>query len=80
MSYRYFENRECEFYPCHDTDEINCLFCFCPLYPKEDCGGEPKYIEKEKDGRKVKIRDCSDCVFPHKKENYAKVICRLSRD
>ncbi|MDD6915195.1 MAG: cysteine-rich small domain-containing protein [Eubacteriales bacterium] len=82
MSFKYFENRDCEFYPCHNLSEINCLFCFCPLYSKEDCGGEPEYILKEcgANRKTVKIRDCSSCVFPHKKENYGEVIRRLNKD
>ncbi|MBQ3009245.1 MAG: metal-binding protein, partial [Oscillospiraceae bacterium] len=32
-SFRFFENRDCEYYPCHKTDHpLNCLFCYCPLY------------------------------------------------
>lgn len=32
-SYKFFENKECEYYPCHkDMESINCLFCYCPLY------------------------------------------------
>lgn len=32
-SYRYFENRACQYYPCHKgIEELNCLFCYCPLY------------------------------------------------
>lgn len=65
-SYRYFENRECKFYPCHETDNVNCLFCYCPLYPKEYCPGNYKYIEVK--GKMIK--ECSDCTFPHKEENY----------
>lgn len=81
MSFKYFENRECEFYPCHGINEINCLFCFCPLYSKENCGGNPKYILKENsDGKTIKIRDCSDCIFPHKKENYGEIIRRLNKE
>ena len=38
--YRWFTNRECEYYPCHEFAEINCLFCFCPLYFNDGCGGE----------------------------------------
>ena len=45
MSHSYFENRECEYYPCHGLDAVNCLFCFCPLYSIADCGGNPKYIK-----------------------------------
>ena len=40
MKHCYFENRDCDYYPCHDAEHINCMFCFCPLYPKEDCGGD----------------------------------------
>ncbi|MBQ6456561.1 MAG: metal-binding protein [Mogibacterium sp.] len=70
-SYRFFENRDCEYYPCHSgTDEINCLFCYCPLYHREDCPGSPEY--KVRDGRTIKI--CSGCTFPHRPENYDKVI------
>ena len=70
-SYRFFENRDCDYYPCHSgTDEINCLFCYCPLYHREDCPGSPEY--KFRDGRTIKI--CSGCTFPHRPENYDKVI------
>ena len=65
-SYRYFENRECKYYPCHKTDNINCLFCYCPLYAKEHCPGDFKLIEVN---GKI-IKECSDCEFPHKAENY----------
>lgn len=69
-SHKYFENRECKYYPCHKTDEINCLFCYCPLYSMEHCPGLNHFIEK--DGRKVKV--CTDCEFPHKAENYETII------
>ena len=50
---RFFANTECRFYPCHrGVDEINCLFCYCPLYHIEDCPGNPAFIEK--DGRRIK--------------------------
>lgn len=77
MSSRYFENLDCEFYPCHSLERMNCLFCFCPLYRLEDCGGNPSYIMTV-EGRKIK--DCSDCVFPHIEENYARVIERLESE
>ncbi len=32
--------------------------------------GNPKYIEVK--GKRIK--DCSDCVFPHRAENYDKII------
>ena len=66
-SARFFENKECEYYPCHEgLAEMNCLFCYCPMYLREHCLGNPSYIEK--DGRKIK--NCMNCTFPHKAENY----------
>ncbi|MBD9008992.1 MAG: metal-binding protein [Clostridiales bacterium] len=76
MCYKYFENRECEFYPCHKSEHINCLFCFCPLYNIPDCGGSCTYITSH-DGRRIK--DCTDCLFPHRIENYDAVIKKLNR-
>ena len=66
-NYKFFQHRECEFFPCHKTEDeenFNCLFCYCPLYALgENCGGNFKYTE---DG----IKDCSDCTFPHDPEHY----------
>ncbi len=73
-SYRYFENRDCKYYPCHKgLDEMNCLFCYCPFYGKENCPGNPRY--KEKNQKKVKI--CTYCTFPHLPEHYDKIIALL---
>ena len=36
----FFSNIFCQHYPCHDIENQNCLFCFCPLYHMEDCGGD----------------------------------------
>jgi len=70
-SYRFFENRECKYFPCHEgADEFNCLFCYCPLYHFENCPGNPVY--KEKEGKKIKI--CTNCSFPHQPGNYDVVI------
>ena len=72
--YSYFSHTECEFFPCHKTEDpqnFNCLFCFCPLYRLDDaCGGHFSYTENG-------IKDCSDCTFPHKKENYDKILKKL---
>ena len=58
----FFQNRECEYFPCHKTEcpeDFNCLFCYCPLYALgENCGGNFRYNEKG-------IKDCSNCLFPH---------------
>jgi len=66
MSYRFFQNRECEYFPCHkvkETDSFNCLFCYCPLYSRMDCGG--KYVMLEGG-----IKDCSSCLLPHYNYDY----------
>ena len=66
---KFFANEDCQYYPCHNCEQINCLFCFCPLY-NLDCPGNPKWVEK--DGRRFK--SCVDCCFPHKAENYDKIM------
>lgn len=75
--YKYFTNRECEYFPCHkcdDVDNFNCLFCFCPLYSLGDkCGGNFTYT---KDG----IKDCSSCLIPHRKENYDYIVNKLNEN
>ncbi len=74
-SSKFFANKECKFYPCHKFDgDINCLFCYCPLY-NLDCPGDYKIIDK---GDK-KIKSCIDCTFPHDPDNYDKVISMLKK-
>ena len=73
-SYSFTQNRGCEYFPCHKIDDENkfsCLFCYCPLYLIPDCGGNFKLL---KNG----MKDCSDCLLPHKKESYDYVIAKLS--
>ncbi|MCR5272610.1 MAG: cysteine-rich small domain-containing protein [Lachnospiraceae bacterium] len=73
-SYKFFCNNSCEYFPCHkdiDENEFNCLFCYCPLYRLKNCPGVHYYI-KSREGKDIKV--CSDCVFPHKPENYEKII------
>lgn len=69
-NYAYFQNKSCEYFPCHegaDPEDHNCLFCYCPLYVLgEDCGGQFRYT---KSGRK----DCGNCTFPHKRGNYEQI-------
>lgn len=78
-SYRFFQNRECNFFPCHevqDEDDFNCLFCYCPLYLDDNCIGSPEYIIT---GRGQRIKDCSSCLVVHSPEMYDKVIAHLRR-
>lgn len=73
-SSRFFENRECEYFPCHKgLEKFNCLFCYCPLHGREKCPGNPEYIEV--DGKRIK--DCTNCTFPHQPENYGAIIRML---
>lgn len=68
MSYKRFTNLECPFFPCHKTTgEINCLFCFCPLYPFDSCPGEFTFTDKE-------VKDCSNCNWVHTDEAYDVII------
>ena len=71
---RFFQNLECEYFPCHQgirKEEFNCLFCYCPLYMLgKQCGGNCTYTEKG-------VKSCRDCTFPHQKGNYEQVIARF---
>lgn len=71
-NYSFFSHTKCEYFPCHKTDkpeDFNCLFCYCPLYAlKDKCGGNFKYH----DG----IKDCSDCLVPHKRGNYGYIMSK----
>ena len=72
--YMFFQNKECEMFPCHTgvpEESFNCLFCYCPLYALgEACGGCFTYTREG-------IKNCSGCTFPHKRENYDAVLARF---
>ena len=70
MNYKFFQNKECEWFPCHSTqnkDKFNCMFCFCPLYCT-NCDGNYKILDNG-------IKDCTSCTLPH--FNYDYVIDKL---
>ena len=73
-SYKFYQNKTCEFFPCHagaDPETFNCLFCYCPLYALGDrCGGGFCYTCND-------IKDCSSCLFPHDPGNYDAVLLRM---
>ena len=73
-SSRFFQNRACEYFPCHERipeEEFNCLFCFCPLYTLgKRCDGNWRYTEKG-------TKSCRECTFPHQRENYEQMISRF---
>lgn len=73
-SYKFFQNKDCEYFPCHKfkkTELFNCMFCYCPLYfLNENCTGNFNIIETTEG----KIKDCTKCIFPHIHNNYDKVL------
>ena len=74
-SSRFFQNTACEYYPCHQgIEELNCLFCYCPLYRMKNCPGHYEMIESG--GRTIK--SCTDCTFPHIPANYDKIMAILT--
>ena len=70
--YKFFQNRECEYFPCHKTDhpeDFSCLFCYCPLYALgRRCKGNFSY--------KGDVKVCTNCMIPHRRENYDYIIGR----
>lgn len=71
--FSYFCNHDCEYFPCHDgadPENFNCLFCYCPLYALGDrCGGTFVYLDNG-------CKDCSNCLFPHNRDNYGTITGR----
>ena len=64
-SYKFYKNDSCTYFPCHkikNKEDFNCMFCYCPLYFLEECGGN----HKDSDG----IKDCSNCLIPHSPKGY----------
>ncbi len=81
-SSRFFQNRDCAYFPCHsgaDPATFSCLFCYCPLYALgERCGGNFRYTASG-------IKSCEACLVPHQPGNYARIldgsrlVCELVR-
>ncbi|MBR3795879.1 MAG: cysteine-rich small domain-containing protein [Clostridia bacterium] len=71
--YKFFQNRKCEYFPCHKgvaEEDFNCLFCYCPLYALgKSCGGNCIYTGQG-------IKDCSRCTVPHQRSNYERIVER----
>ena len=74
-SHRFFQNTSCQYFPCHsqaDRETFNCLFCFCPLYFLQDCGGEAVVRQG--------VKDCTLCLRPHRPEGYDSIVARLREE
>ncbi len=74
-NYKFFQNTECEYFPCHkvkDNKDFNCLFCYCPLYGlKDKCGGNFKYLDNG-------IKSCEHCLKPHNKDAYDHIMSKMT--
>lgn len=75
-NHSFFANKSCKYYPCHNiydcqnnSIDMNCLFCYCPLYPS-DCGGNYIILSNG-------IKDCSNCNIPHYPNSYQYIINKL---
>lgn len=76
MSHRFFQNKKCEYFPCHkvkENDKFNCLFCYCPLYWLKDCGGNYNYLSNN-------VKDCSNCLIPHGINSWKIINDRLTKE
>ena len=76
-NFKHVQNTTCEYFPCHkgpghkdmDPATFNCLFCYCPLYFLQDCGGSP--------GWRGLVKDCTGCTLPHAPGGWEAVQKRL---
>lgn len=71
--YDFFQNKLCEFYPCHpgaDPETFSCLFCDCPLYAGRPVRGELPLYGKRGQG-------LYHCLRPHVRENYGKILEKM---
>ncbi|WP_054741871.1 cysteine-rich small domain-containing protein [Cellulosilyticum ruminicola] len=72
--YKFFQNKQCEYFPCHkvkDEETFNCLFCYCPLYALGDkCGGGFEYTAKG-------IKSCMKCTKTHGSNGYEYVMEKM---
>lgn len=58
---------------CHQRDSICCLFCYCPLYEQQDCGGDYKILRNG-------TKDCTDCDRPHTPDFVKKFLMKFFKD
>lgn len=75
-NYKFFQNTDCEYFPCHemkDGEKLNCLFCYCPLYALGDkCGGDYIYTDKG-------VKSCVNCTRTHGKDGYEHVMSKMEQ-
>lgn len=74
-SFKFFENKSCRFFPCHENGggSFNCLFCYCPLYALGDrCGGDFIFLENG-------VKSCEKCLIPHSDGGYEFIMKRINK-
>ncbi len=72
--YDFFQNRLCEYYPCHpgaDPETFSCLFCYCPSMLWAIAAAAT--FTTPPNG----IKDCTHCLRPHIRENYSKILEKM---
>jgi Zn-finger protein len=64
-------DKNCGYYPCHKLEDMDCTYCYCPVYPCKNEGYGGRWV-KTKDptsiypkGFALMVWDCSDCIFLH---------------
>lgn len=74
-NYKFFQHKDCEYFPCHkmkNNEDFNCLFCYCPLYTLgSKCGGNFTFTESG-------IKNCTNCLIPHSKKGYDYIMSKWS--
>lgn len=56
-----------------EGQDINCLFCYCPLYSLgTECGGNYRFTSKG-------VKDCSNCTVCHEEGGYERVVSILKK-
>jgi len=75
-SYKFFQNKNCKYFPCHKNIDLNvkeemnwnCLFCFCPIFP-----------QRKTNAVCLVCGPCEKCWFPHRAKNYERIIEMLKK-
>lgn len=74
-SYRFYCNKACSYFPCHkveNEEEFNCMFCYCPLYFLEECGGNYTI--------NTGMKDCTNCIIPHRPNGYDYINKKIKKE
>ena len=73
--YTWFQNRDCEYFPCHNDvaqEDFNCLFSYRPLARATHRGGSIVTVNG--------VNDSSYCLLPHNDESYAYIAAKLREE